>query len=338
MLDKSGAHPQINLRDNPSPALSRRPRYYVALSFTALAWLCVLGLRPQTASAQSPCAPPPQSLVNWYRAEGNGTDTRGTRTATLANGATFATGKVGQAFSFDGVDDQVTTTATDALNNPNALTIEAWVRPALRTDGTDFPANVVDNRTASGLGPSGRGFGLNVFSGGSQLKVLSGDLSRVVPGVSFTADTWYHIAVAYTAYDFKVYVNGQVVDQVALLNTTHTASAHPGDSLIRIGWNRGNTMGTNTPDFFKGLIDEVGIYNAALSAADVQAIYNADTSGKCTAQSCVTQLDALLDWYQAENNASDTNGGQGGVLVNGTAFTTGKVGQAFNLDGVNDYV
>src|SRR5438132_1473161 len=46
----------------------------------------------------------------------------------------------------------------------------------------------------------------------------------------------------------------------------------------------------------------------------------------------------LVSWWPGENNANDIYGSNNGTLVNGTGFAAGKVGQAFSLDGVNDYV
>ena len=53
------------------------------------------------------CTPPPSGLVSWWKAENNFDDAYGGNNGTGQNGATFATGKVSQAFSFDGVDDYV---------------------------------------------------------------------------------------------------------------------------------------------------------------------------------------------------------------------------------------
>src|SRR5262249_30265725 len=51
------------------------------------------------------CSSLPLNIVSWWRAEGDGSDTIGTNSATLVNGAGFTTGLVGQAFNLDGVDD-----------------------------------------------------------------------------------------------------------------------------------------------------------------------------------------------------------------------------------------
>ena len=54
-----------------------------------------------------PCTPPPTGLVSWWPGDGNPNDIQDSNDGTLQNGVTFAAGKVGQAFSFDGVDDFV---------------------------------------------------------------------------------------------------------------------------------------------------------------------------------------------------------------------------------------
>ncbi len=53
------------------------------------------------------CTPPPSGMVSWWRGQDDANDSVGTNHGTMMNGATFAPGKVGQAFSFDGVDDYV---------------------------------------------------------------------------------------------------------------------------------------------------------------------------------------------------------------------------------------
>src|SRR5882724_10819515 len=72
--------------------------------------LLVFALVGRTA-AQT-CAPPLSGLAGWWPGDGNADDLQGASNGTLLNGATFTTGKVGQAFSFDGVDDDVSLPGT----------------------------------------------------------------------------------------------------------------------------------------------------------------------------------------------------------------------------------
>src|SRR5262245_44791135 len=70
---------------------------------------------------------PPAGLVSWWTGDGTAADLMGVHNGTLVGGATYATGRVGQAFSFDGVNDTVVLAGTFG-GGPEA-TIEAWVKP-----------------------------------------------------------------------------------------------------------------------------------------------------------------------------------------------------------------
>src|SRR5439155_5935471 len=73
------------------------------------------------------CTPPPPSMTAWYPGDGNANDIQGGNNGTLENGTTFAPGKVGQALSFDGVDDQVVVPPNANQNGGSQITIDAWV-------------------------------------------------------------------------------------------------------------------------------------------------------------------------------------------------------------------
>src|SRR5262249_24109805 len=68
-------------------------------------------------------------LVSWWRGEGNAIDAVGGNNGTLVGGVTYAAGKVGQAFSFNGTD-QVQVPSAANLNLTSALTLEAWIDPS----------------------------------------------------------------------------------------------------------------------------------------------------------------------------------------------------------------
>src|SRR5260221_3122651 len=70
------------------------------------------------------CFPPPSHLVSWWSAESNALDSAEGNNGTLGTGTSFATGEVGQAFSFDGTDDYVRVPDAANLRITNAITIE----------------------------------------------------------------------------------------------------------------------------------------------------------------------------------------------------------------------
>src|SRR5438876_3587899 len=84
--------------------------------------LCTGALRAQN------CLPAPSGLVSWWRGHGDGSDAAGTNNSTLMSGITFPDGKVGQAFSFNGVDSQVRFGNTVGNFGTNDFTIDFWIK------------------------------------------------------------------------------------------------------------------------------------------------------------------------------------------------------------------
>lgn len=79
----------------------------------------------------SACTPPPSGMVSWWPGDGNANDLIGTNHGTPGGDTTYAPGVVGQAFSFDGVNDYVDVGDVDL---PATFTIDAWIRPNNVTD------------------------------------------------------------------------------------------------------------------------------------------------------------------------------------------------------------
>jgi streptogramin lyase len=196
-----------------------------------------------------------------------------TATVTPDESATATPTGAGSALRFDGISDFALSPTTSVMNTL-PLTVEAWVKPELRSDGTSFPNNAISNDNP---GFGGHGFGVNVWSTGSQLQVeipSSTAAIRPIPGVSFVADHWYHVAVVYTTGNFKVYVNGALVG-----NVSYTEGSQNGVNFIRIGKHNDDSATYGTRRFFNGFIDDVNIWNVARSQADIQATMTEMLSG-----------------------------------------------------------
>src|SRR5438093_11150544 len=84
------------------------------------------------ASAQT-CVQPPSGLVSWWPGDGNANDIIGGNNGTLQNGATFAAGMVGQAFSFDGTSS---VTLSNPLSNSGSWTYDLWIKVSSFTNGS----------------------------------------------------------------------------------------------------------------------------------------------------------------------------------------------------------
>ncbi|HLL74203.1 MAG TPA: carboxypeptidase regulatory-like domain-containing protein, partial [Pyrinomonadaceae bacterium] len=204
------------------------------------------------------CAPPPANGVVWYRAEGDANDSIGTNHGTPQNGATFAPGFVGQAFSFDGVDDFVEVPNSAALTPATTLTIAAWIKA-----GSGSDSRIVDKMTAG----TSNGYLLDVNNG--RLRLIVGP-AMVFSAQSLPLDTFVHVAGVFDGAMARMYINGELAGGMAGGGGVPTNS-----EPLRIG------IASDGTKPFLGLVDEVDIFNRALSAAEVKDIYDAKNAGKC---------------------------------------------------------
>jgi hypothetical protein len=205
----------------------------------------------------------PSGLVAAYGFNaGSGTttaDSSGNALVGTLNGPTWTTaGKYGAALSFDGVNDWVTVSDAAALDLTTKMTLEAWVNPSQLTGKwrtvilKEQPAELVyalyaasDTNVPMGI----------VFTGGAERKAKG--------TTALALNTWTHLALTYDGTTLRLYVNGT---QTASLATTGTMPNSSG--ALRIG---GNGVWS---EWFAGKIDEVRVYNKALTAAEIQADMN----------------------------------------------------------------
>ncbi|HXT39234.1 MAG TPA: LamG-like jellyroll fold domain-containing protein, partial [Candidatus Angelobacter sp.] len=220
-----------------------------------------------SVAANSGCVAPPSGLISWWKGEGNGMDSVGSNNGALEGNAAFAPGLVGQAFSFDGDSDGV------SFGNPASLqlqnfTIEAWVKRAdtnLASLDPVFTAGCV-----LGYGYGGYNF---VIRNDGHLSLGKVGIAAVDSNVTVKDTSWHHVAVTKAAGNVVFYVDG-VGETTPAFDPGFTFA-----SDVQIGafqWS-----GTQPQGSFLGLIDEVSIYNRALSATEVGTIFTAGSAGKC---------------------------------------------------------
>ena len=206
----------------------------------------------------------PSGAVGWWRAEGNNTDSLGNGRTDIAGGATFAPGFVGQAFSFAGTATGVSVGNPTAFQLQN-LTVEAWIK---RAD----TSQVSQGSPAAGIFGGGAGsYSLSILPNG-QLVLGKVALSNVYSTTTVRDTNWHHVAVTREGTGVSFYIDG------AAAGTATYAAVFEFGTPFAIG-----SLGTPVLPYyyaFWGLIDEVGLYNRALSGAEIGAVYGAGAAGK----------------------------------------------------------
>ena len=222
---------------------------------------------PQAAAVDA-CITPPADMISWWPGDGTANDIMDANNGTLEGGATFAAGKVDQAFSFDGVDDYVNSGSGDNLNISEQITMDAWIKFSQKPTEDDW-YNIVSKGK----------YEMYVYTNNSNVTILGAyfwinenevdlyDQSTI----EINPNEWTHVAVTYDGTNINAYVNGQ-------LDFTYNAPGAIDRSQLD---DFQIAREVNSDHYFNGLIDEVEVFNRALSQPEIQSIYDAGSAGKC---------------------------------------------------------
>jgi hypothetical protein len=211
-------------------------------------------------------------LVGWWKFdEGSGTvayDSSGNgNDGNLMGGPTWTTGKIGGALKFDGVNKYVDVGNSSMLNPSDSMSITCWFLPSEISDyGHGTP---IVTRYVAGSDYSRKSYVLKFSSLGKPEYYLyngSSPYASAKTQMVLLTDQYYFIAVAFSTLGGSMYLNNI---KVAELNLGELTSIMQSSVSTRIG-----SWGHNDWPEFKGLIDDVRIYDRALSAGEVQALYN----------------------------------------------------------------
>lgn len=195
--------------------------------------------------------------MSWWPGDGHAFDIVGENNGNLENGATYALGMVGQAFSFDGTDDMVTFSASE-IGQLQQLTIELWIKlNTLRPDRAQRFVTIENEKAVLCIDLGEFHFYMRI----------DGELRYIWVANLLKAGAFHHIAGTYDMQVMRLYFDGVQVGSLKI------------SGVIAYG----GYGGFSNPDVetLDGLLDEVGIYNCALTASEIQEIHKAGSSGKC---------------------------------------------------------
>ncbi len=206
-------------------------------------------------------------LVAHWKLDGDATDSASNNDGTVFGGASWSTGKVDGALDFDGIDDYIQIDDNPDLDGMGEFTLTSWVK----TDGTDTmfiinkathnTGDLVDDAYAFGIHSTGQIRFQYTFANVSVMKLSN---------VTVADNSWHHLAVTYTGSDGFIYLDGVAVS-LARDDFDPGGPINNSPEPVLIGC---ATDATGLVAFFDGSIDDVRIYNRALSSAEVSELYS----------------------------------------------------------------
>jgi len=295
--------------------------------------------------------------IAWYKFdEGQGTIANNSGSigsilnATLSGNTlpTWTTGKINKGLSLNGIEgvgSVVTTGATLSLTSD--VTYTGWFKINSFNDWASVFGNLKYNSGTSSVG-------INFIPFNGYIKVCSGTGSgnyntNDFTSTEITTNKWIYGALVYNGSEIKVYINGKLINSANRSSIVHTNTTF--------------TMGRWASDYsgynFPGSIDEVKIYNYALSADEIKQDYNQGSSaviGKSnqTIGGTTTSLDycipgdasacsAPIGEYKMEEGVGTTTYDTSGNNINAgfsgsPTWTTGKIGNGINFNGTSDFL
>ena len=258
---------------------------YVAVSGASSPTACPAGMTTTAAASSDLSACVLIDPNSWWPGNGNARDIIGANDGTRRNGASYAPGIVGSAFSLDGVNDYIDVGSGFDLD---AMTISAWV---FIDPATNTGEQRIISKDNAGLPGTRKLFTLksstpawtNGADGRASFQLLIGGANEILNAPSALTPGWHHLAgVRDTAAGrFELYVDGLIAGSKA------PTVFGPIDSAVSTVI--GQVSPSYNAEFFNGLVDEVKIFDSALSSVAIQAIYNKVASPP---QSCQDILDA----------------------------------------------
>jgi hypothetical protein len=220
-------------------------------------------------ACQAPPSGCPQGMISYWKFDANDARDYVSSNNGILEGATPTVGKVGQGMFFNG-NVRIMVPHNSNLNpNTGQITFEGWINHY-----GDGPHDVMITKRGSFSDNPPESYQWNIYVQANNTFRI--DLYLSPPGwyvasgsVTVPRNVWEHLATTYDGQDVKNYINGTLIETIHYPGTLDLRDTHP------------LYMGTDTfGSYFKGSMDEVAIYNRALSQSELQAHYQNGLQGK----------------------------------------------------------
>ena len=229
-----------------------------------------------TSNGAGPCATAQLAsnlqtgLVGYWPFCGNANDASGNGNNGTVNGATLTAdrfGNAGSAYSFDGIDDYISGTTTNlSVQSTDKLTMTAWVK-VNQFAPSPAAAKLITHTDNSN---NGQQYALSIGNDGSLYFLAgNGDFENNGPNSTLpsqiTINTWKHVGAVISDDSVKLFVNGVMVFGKAEIDV------FPGNPVGNFIFS--SLTNSTFNKLFNGTLDDIGIWNRALTATEIQQLY-----------------------------------------------------------------
>ncbi|RIK02906.1 MAG: hypothetical protein DCC43_01590 [Candidatus Brocadia sp.] len=347
--------------------------YMVALIMPVL--LGLIGTTMTVSAQMTPTPSPiPGELAHYSFEEGSGVsagDSSGNGNDGIVYGATWTTGKIGNALSFDNIDDYVSI----PTQNSDEISFCAWFykneNDTVNADTLfDGLRNHSDLQLKEGFNFVFFNSSPNVLRFMVETQNAAGVKMQRAAQYNFvnSVGSWHHVVGTYnkTTGDQKLFVNGQLV---------HTVSHQAGNTIVPLTYFPDTKIGQSASltrnAYFNGIIDEVCIFNRPLTGDEVMVIYSGShvtptpsptpepsptpdpsptpspeptpsPTPDPTPSPTPSPISGELAHYSFEEGSGvsvgDSSGNGNDGIVYGATWAAGKIGNALSFDNIDDYV
>ena len=241
------------------------------MKYTLFSLVYILLFSQTIFSQVIPSYIPSEDLIAWYPFNGNANDESGNGNSGTVNGATLTTDKDGNensAYSFDGVDDRISIPHSNSLA-VSKITVSVWLKSnSLKSEqyviskNYDPTPRVWSIRTNN---PNNAELDLSLYS---ELLRSDGTLTGQLTDHTFNTGEYVHAVLSYDGTSIKQYLNGILSSEQEFIGDLYQS-----DEDVSIGYMPHDNLSVYG-NFFNGTIDDIAIWNRALTEEEIQNVYH----------------------------------------------------------------
>ena len=285
------------------------------------------------AMAQNiPSYVPTNGLVGYWPFNGNANDESGNGNNGTVNGATLTAdrnGKTNSAYNFNGQNNYIKISKSNHPLGEVSITYSAWINSQSLKDVQSIievgTAGVVNKRSA---------LLINYATNEKYVTYCGHSNDQSIIATNLLLKNWNHLVITKSNNILNFYINSKFINKIEIKDRGQNIE----DSKITFGSN-GVQWGYDNGEYFLGQLDDIAIYNRALTEQEITALYTSTPVAQNIPSYVPTN--GLVGYWPFNGNANDESGNGNNGTVNGATLTTdrfGVISKAYSFDGVDDQI